>query len=73
MAILLRLTPTHNELLRGSGEKLTCHKSAKRHETILKFSKDTSINDTRIFKNFEKNIKFSRKLERNVGLDKQES
>ena len=50
-----------------------CHKSAKRHETILKFSKDTSINDTRIFKNFEKNIKFSRKLERNVGLDKQES
>lgn len=65
--------PTHNELLKGSGGKLTWHKSAKRHETMLNFSKETSINDTRIFKNIEKNIKFSRKLERNVGLDKQES
>ena len=40
---------------------------------MLNSSKETSINDTRIFKNIEKNIKFSRKLERNVGLDKQES
>ena len=32
------------------------------------FSKDLLINDARIFKNIEKNIKFSSKLERNVNL-----